>query len=212
MLAFLNKIYKIGEANPHLCGPSLVLPGLQRRGAGKERPWWGAKQVSGTGPGPTVSRWGLGHQPGPLCPLPLASLSAQATFRASSGVVVPSIPERKEAKLAGGGTRREQCVSRSDSQLVNIARWKQGPRTPSEAVFLRNGRSVQLPGPLLHNQPLKPPTVSLTSLSGCCTDLHCDPVPRPLSLLWTSSVFGGRGKQLRSDSYLCATQGKLVNI
>lgn len=40
---------------------------------------------------------------------------------------MPSVPERKEAKLAGGGTRREQCVSRSDSQLVDIAKWKQGP-------------------------------------------------------------------------------------
>lgn len=104
---------------------------------------------------------------------------------------MPSIPERKEAKLAGGGTRREECGSRSDSQLVEIARWKQGPQPPSGAVLLRNERSVQPPGPLLHNQPLKPPTVSLTSLSACGTDHHCDPVPRPLSLLWASSVFGG---------------------
>lgn len=39
---------------------------------------------------PRVSRWGLGRQPRPLCPLPLASLPAWATFRASS-------PGRKEA-------------------------------------------------------------------------------------------------------------------
>lgn len=61
-----------------------------------------------------VSRWGLGHQSRLLCPLPLASLPAQATFRASSGVVVPVIPGRKEAKLVGGGSRKEtECLQQS---------------------------------------------------------------------------------------------------
>lgn len=39
---------------------------------------------------------------------------------------MPSIPERKEAKLAGGVTRREQYISKSDFQLVDTARQKQG--------------------------------------------------------------------------------------
>lgn len=39
---------------------------------------------------------------------------------------MPSIPERKEAKLAGGGAPRGQCRSKSDFQLVDAARWKEG--------------------------------------------------------------------------------------
>lgn len=39
---------------------------------------------------------------------------------------MPSIPERQEAKLAGGRTRREWCVKQGRLSLVDTARWTQG--------------------------------------------------------------------------------------
>lgn len=50
---------------------------------------------------------------------------------------MPSIPERKEAKLAEGGTR-----SQASPQLVDRSK---GPQTLSRAVFLGSRRDVQLP-------------------------------------------------------------------
>lgn len=44
------------------------------------------------------------------------------------------------------------------------------------------------PGPLLHNQPFKLSSISLSSLSGCCTDHRSGLSWRPLSLLSAGSM------------------------
>lgn len=53
---------------------------------------------------------------------------------------MPSIRERKEAKLAEGGTRRKQRTSQGSLQPVDTAKQSsKGPQTPARAVFLGNG-------------------------------------------------------------------------
>lgn len=81
-------------------------------------------------PAPRVSRWGLGRQPRPLCPLPLASLPAWATFRASSGVAVPGTPGRKEAKPVGGGAGRSPRACPTASRPARPCRVKHPSRRP----------------------------------------------------------------------------------
>lgn len=64
------------------------------------------------------------------------------------------------------------------------------------------------PGPLPHYQQFKLSTVSLTSLSGCCTDYHSGLSWRPLSLLWASSMVWG---QMTWVSLLSLGHSKQIN-
>lgn len=59
---------------------------------------------------------------------------------------MPSIRERKEAKLAEGGTRRKQRISQRSLPPVDTIRERsKGPQTPSRAVFLGNREGCAAP-------------------------------------------------------------------
>ena len=159
---------------------------------------------------PRVSRWGLGRQPRPLCPLPLASLPAWATFRASSGVAVPGTPGRKEAKQAGGGAGRSRSACRTVSRLGRHGRMKASmPRVPPRTTFSPGVASTWLPGsPSRPSAVLRPPDVSAPTVSE-----SRGPVLETYRFARPTGWHTVRERwQTGSESQLCVPGGKLASI
>lgn len=200
-------MYKFLEENLHLSDSSPA-PVLHVRRSRDGNGWsvWKAKQISGMVPAPRVSRWGLGRQPRPLCPLPPASLPA--------GPHLEPPQELWCLQLQGGrrpGGQEEE--PEGDQCLLNSSHL--GRCRPGDSKRDAGSRSLGAPRSLPHHRVVsRPGNVSVPMvLASCCILPRVTLCQRLLPLSTAGSVVHcAPGKDRLGQKPVSITGGKLVSI